>query len=190
MKRFLPLAALAAIAITVSACNVASPTAPSAGSVSIVGVPRYLANFAGTLSSDDRALVEIVAQIHEFNRIVGDYADGVADRQEVKFFSFQTFEEGTDGQTALREIAGDQYPSNIALTAQQTTWRTTVTTKTGSALDPSFVDTMVAAHTAHIATLQARRSNVANTILGTHIDQVITRLTAHLAVARDLQTYF
>jgi predicted outer membrane protein len=191
MKKLVPLAAIAALAVTVAACNVASPAAPTISSGTVgVGIPRYVAVYAGTLSSDDRALVQIIAQIHDTNRQLGDYADALADRQEVKLYAFQMVEEGTDGQAALREIAGDQYPSNLVLTTQQTTWRTQVMAQRGSALDPVFVDTMVAAHTAHLATLQAQRSGIANAVLRTHVDEVIAHLTANLAFARDLQTYF
>jgi hypothetical protein len=192
MKRFGTVTVLA-LATTLGACNVSTPTSPS---MSSGGAAPLMINYtetgggsnsSGILSDSDRNFAAFLASWNRSQIELGILAERLADRDLIEYFGFQMIQESTLALEQLDEISGIRL-SQTGMDATHLQFHTALSRMSGSAFDRMYMPMMVQSLLAFQQEILRMNGSSTATTLRAHANDTLVQVNAQLAFARQLST--
>ena len=181
-----------ALATTLGACNVSTPTSPS---MSSGGAAPPMINYtetgggssSGILSDSDRNFAAFLASWNRSQIELGILAERLADRDLIEYFGFQMIQESTLALEQLDEISGIRL-SQTSMDATHLQFLSSLSRVSGSAFDRMYMPMMVQSLLAFQQEILRRNGSSTATTLRAHANDTLVQVNAQLAFARQLST--
>jgi len=191
MKRFGRAVTTIAMAITLGACNVSSPTSPS---MVPFGAAPLTANYtdtgggsSGVLSDSDGSFASFLASWNRSQIELGILAERLGDRDLIEYFGLQMIQESTLALEQLDEISGVRL-SQTSMDATHQQFYAQLSRMSGSAFDRMYMPMMVQSLLAFQQEIQRRNGSTSAATLRAHALDTLVQVSAQLAFARQLST--